>query len=663
MSEQTRGHGREPIAEVLRVWEASDNDGAGLSERGAKGRVEAGVPDLCTSAANVLARVQTSYSELFSSLTRVVVQGVRSLPVRNVSFQQGTIGAHVATIMKMLTMGISKGFNREEVVSAIRSSKISSGSMDNAGIAMYLGCLLSHLHSCLFEEKRERRMVNVPLLIVLSNAHNDQTSPDSDKQGDSTVSFFDAIRFVYEQSLCDFRIRALGEETEENNDLPQQRLSRTTAACLPSATSVLRRLLSGPSITSSPVSSVLSRVKVSDLAILLGEKDLSETSNQASAADEDTFSPEKFSRSLLCSVSKTAMELWVDPRFVVAPPYIAHPIATLVAEIMSSLEESTKKAGSNQTTRSARGESALWNPFRNIAQANRPSENAESSNAEEEFEVSDDAVNRLVEMGFSTDHAWDAVDSTRSNRLEVAMEYALAHPPPSPSAIQRRRAAREERRRQRNQQSTDNGNEDSTSGVPNLEDVTRNSQAEAEGQENGDGETARSMDVENAESNTSETESKTKEDATISLAKSCLELWKTEATKISIDILAGTSADDVDTITLRADDGKGQGNSEVEALTVVLCSFLLDLCQRYPSERDRIASELFARMNDQLVEDTGDGSTGCTVKHGAEGSFAALCHGAVLFTRALPKTRTLVLKEGLVCRIISCFQGFIKQET
>ena len=60
------------------------------------------------------------------------------------------------------------------------------------------------------------------------------------------------------------------------------------------------------------------------------------------------------------------------------------------------------------------------------------------------FEPSEDTINRLGEMGFSRDHALDALESTESNRLEVAMKYALAYLP-----TESLRAARAERRRQR----------------------------------------------------------------------------------------------------------------------------------------------------------------------------------------------------------------------
>ena len=665
VSEQTRGHGREPIAEVLSLWETNDEEMEGLAEMNLKGRVEAGVPDICSTAANVLARVQTSYAELFSSLTRVVIQGVRSLPVRNVSFQQGNIAAHVATIMKTLSSEIMNGFNRTEIVAALKSSDfLSSPSMNESGFAMYLGCLLGHLHSCLFEEKRERRTVNVPLLIVLLNSHQANNSGDSNKSIEARISVFDAIDFIFKQGLVDFKSRATMDSSDKDknqSNLPRQRLSRTIAACLPTATSILRRLLSGPSIISSPVSSVLSRVKQSDLSMLLGETNLSESSEQTPSSEEDTFSPEQFSRSLLCNVSETVMKTWVDQRFIYAPPHIAHPIATLVAEIIGGLEEATKKVASTPPSR----RSELWNPFRGLVSGNRASESAASSNGEEEFEPSEEAISRLMEMGFSRDHSWDAIDSTGSNRLEIAMEYALSHPPPSPSAIRVRRAEieqrREERRRQQEQQdAAASSSRDAGEDPAPAREEGGNPDGSQE-RPSGNGSEAMKVEVNQEPANMDE--EKPNQDETITQAKSCLASWKTEATKISCDILAGGISEDAETSyieQLHSDDGKGEGDSEVEALTVVLCSFLLDLCQRYPDERDIIATELLTRLKAQITETKNGESVKCKVKPGREASFSALCHGAVLFTRALPKTRTLVLKEGLVHHIISCIHDFLK---
>lgn len=654
VSEQTRGHGREPIAEVLNVWESSRADAYESCEleKGPKGRVEAGVQDIRSTCANVLARVQTSYSELFSALTRVAMQGVRSLPVRTLSFQPGTVCSHVATMMKILKSEINKGFNRREVVSALNVSVDPPPStiIDAAGLAMYLGCLLSHLHKCIFEEKRERRMVNVPLLIILWNVHQSKRAQHGEgaNGGSKQISFVDAVGFIFDQTLADFKSRALKDAGagDKKEDRPHQRLGRTIAACFPPACTILRRLLSVSAITSSPVASVLNRVKNNDLELLLGETDLSESRLQI-YSDEETFSPERFTRSLLCSISEVVVKTWIDPKLVHSPAYIAHPVATLVAELMAELEDGTKKAISvPASTQNTRDESRLWNSFRGLAASAREQGSGLPAQPEEDFEPSEETVTRLMEMGFSRDHAWDAVDSTSSNRLEVAMEHALSHPPPSPTAIQRRREEREARQPRR-----EDANAAPDQGVASAEESHGN-EAVAQSMHGSD-----AMDVDDGREADKADGPPRVTDNSMENALSCLALWKVKALDTAINILGGTQG--VDDLRL-PDNGKGDGDGEAEALTVVLCSFLLDLCQRYPDERDRIAGALFAKLKAQLEQPELAQEKGCRVMAGQERNFAALCHGAVLFTRALPKARKLVLKEDLVHPIISCVQNFLK---
>eukprot|EP00980_Cylindrotheca_fusiformis_P007262 scaffold1525_cov142-Cylindrotheca_fusiformis.AAC.62 len=650
VSEQTRGHGREPIAEVLNVWESSSDDYSASCElmKAPKGRVEAGVQDMRSTSANVLARVQTSYSELFSALTRVAMQGVRLLPVRTLSFQPGTIGAHVATMMRILKSEIHKGFNRREVVSAYQHSTGASppNLINSSGLAMYFGCLLSHLHKCLFEEKRERRMVNVPLLIVLWDVH--QSKADSEENPE-LISFLDAVRFIFNQTLLDFVSRALGNEGEKK-DRPRQRLARTTAACFPPACTILRRLLSVSSITASPVASVLNRVKSADLGLLLGENDSSESRKQI-ISEEETFSPERFARSLLCTISKV-LETCVNSKLVHAPPHVAHPMASLVAELMSGLEDATKKGGSlSASAHNTRDESRPWN--RGLTSSTRGQGNSLVAQAADDFEPSEETITRLMEMGFSRDHAWDAVDSTSSNRLEVVMEHALSHPPPSPSAIQRRREEREARRQQREETAAapDQGAESAAGAQETLnEDATDNTAG---------ADTSASMDVDTGTGAGESDETAKVKDESMENAVACLSDWKTTAPDTVCSILGGIQ--DVGDVC-RPDSGKGEGDGEIEALTVVLCSFLLDLCQRYPEEKDKMTRALFAKLKEQLIHKEANASMGCRVKAGREKSFAALCHGAVLFTRALPKARNLLLSEDLIHPIVSCVQGFLKSD-
>ena len=61
------------------------------------------------------------------------------------------------------------------------------------------------------------------------------------------------------------------------------------------------------------------------------------------------------------------------------------------------------------------------------------------------FEPSEEAITQLMDMGFGRDHAIEALEQCETNQVEVAMEYALTHPPPSPSTVERRRLRREAR--------------------------------------------------------------------------------------------------------------------------------------------------------------------------------------------------------------------------
>jgi len=72
VSEQTRGGGREPIAEVLSISEVAslkDKESDNINS-GKKKRIEYGIYDLCSGSASVLSRLQSFHKSLFSCLTR-----------------------------------------------------------------------------------------------------------------------------------------------------------------------------------------------------------------------------------------------------------------------------------------------------------------------------------------------------------------------------------------------------------------------------------------------------------------------------------------------------------------------------------------------------------------------------------------------------------------
>jgi hypothetical protein len=94
--------------------------------------------------------------------------------------------------------------------------------------------------------------------------------------------------------------------------------------------------------------------------------------------------------------------------------------------------------------------SSPWNPFRSILQ--RMNRVRQAATQDDDCEPSEEAIARLMEMRFTRDHSWDALDSVRSNRVELAVAYAPAHPVSSPATIEGRRTERANRRRQRGPQ-------------------------------------------------------------------------------------------------------------------------------------------------------------------------------------------------------------------
>lgn len=671
ISELTRGHGREPIAEVIRVWQPDSTDlPVPVEKEVNKKRIEFAVPDLRTVGAHILARAQNSYMEVFSALSRVLVHGVRGLQVRSFSLEKGTIGAHVRSLVKMIARNMRQGFNNAEIsdmVSVVFESETSeqrdpppTNTINEAGAAMYLGCMLSHLHSCLFEEKRERKTINVALLLHLVgedsffwNGSGTGTSIDTDRE--NRFGFVSAARYIFRHSLTDFANRAsLPRVVPSNGESmkPSQRVARSVAASLPPAVGLLRRLVSGQLITASPATAVLARLKKTELIGLFDGGHGMERSLEPAFGKDLLFQPDKFVLSMLCILSDTALCMWKDPRFIHAPPFVVHPLSTLAGEVMIALEDSSKE-GASKTERGLRV-GGQWDLFSRSARRNSLSGRGDE---EEDFEPSDDAISQLMEMGFSHDRALDALESTQSNRVEVAMEYALSRPPPSPASIERRRVAREERRRRREGNQA-GANVEVQPGNPGADSAQVTIESSSDPQNPEQNENA--MDVEPLSAANPKPDDKV--EGLNDKAKSCLDSWIEVAPIVCTDMLAGTSSTSpTDSTTMvdsssRADPGQGEGDGEVEALTVVLCSFLLEMCQRHPSERAKTFSGVIHRLKAQLSDlSAGD----YQVIEGKESAFAALCHATVLFTRALPNLRTSVLQECLVCRIVSCVEGFV----
>ncbi|KAG7352855.1 HECT-domain ubiquitin-transferase [Nitzschia inconspicua] len=622
VSEQTRGHGREPISEVLAVWSSPVGQFPPITDTQSK-RIEFGVPDLSASAANVLARLQSCHSEIYGALTRVEMQSIRSLSVRSVTFQEETIGHHVSTMLGMVQKEISRGFQRHKVLAA--SNIVNK----NYGVALYLGSLLNLLQTCLFEEKRDRRTVNLPMLIPLVGSLSRTNS--GQEAEDISIEFFgifDAIAFIFEVGLNDFQSRSSVSQDTSGVVLPIQRLSRTTASCFPTGISVLRRMLSIPGVTSSPAAVVLGKMKTEEVAVLVGEGHAS-NSQPASSGPSETFSVDQFARKLFAVVSDVVMAPWSDPRFAHAPTHIVHPMATLVSETISILQDSMKVSAPASSS-APRESTSVWNPFRSMLQSMSSGSQAVPQN--EDFEPSEEAIARLMEMGFSRDHAWEAIDSVGSNRVEIAAEYALAHPASSPTTIELRRNERAARRRR-------------------LEE-----QHESVNQEVGTGEGSPASNIVATSEFMNEdqlpTDKDTPKDTTIEMVSSRVDSWKVQGPKVVCEILLSIQPDA---------SASENGDAENEALAVVLSSFILDMYQRYPDSQKEIVKSLLIQVKNHLkMESEGSDSTWSVIS-GHDASLSSLIHCTVIVVRALPKERVLILKEELVGKIISIVSGVLKK--
>jgi E3 ubiquitin-protein ligase HUWE1 len=671
VSEMTRGHGREPISEVLSLWEA-DSDAKSEDENPEDEkdrRIEAGVPDLRTVAVSVLARGQAGYSELFGSLSKLVTQGIRSLPIRTVSFDQGTQGAHIASIINFLATNIRSGLGHPDIVAVVRAPGNGDNSTESAisaaGTAMYLGCLLNHIYVCLFEDRRERRIVNFPLLVYLIASRTTQVLNSA-----TALNMFDSIRYVLDYGLTDFAGRSQVDFQAKKDGEPRQRVSRSVAASYPPLVTLLRKLMSTP-LSSSPAASIMSRMKWKDVSILLSSDDIQQKSTDQSASN-GFFRPEAFARDMQLTVSEIVKAAWLDPRITHAPPFLVHPIATVVGDVLVCLEEASKKKKSSPEPQgSGTSERILLSDF-----FRRRENEASNEEPEAEFEASEEAILRLMEMGFTRDHALDALESTRSNRVELAMDYALSHAPPSPEMIERRRVEREERARRRAEQRSAGEN-----GASQANQQDSSAGGAADGNDgNGDISSSQNVDASGATSaaqsaEAMETESpptgesgaapkeKSPEDDEITRAKEALASWITDVPIMACNLLAASNRPDYSTEDQVAEvEGKIQkdGDAEGEALTVVLSSFLLDLCHRYPDKRTGIVTGILETLKGKLSQKNDSGMITYEVPSQAEGGVASLCHAAVLFTRALPKTRLLVLEADLVTALVSCLETYLR---
>ena len=409
VSEQTRGHGREPIAEVLAIWQASENIVDETSEDTAENRVEAGIADLRTSSASILARLQGSYSELYASLIRYSQQVLKSVASKPLTFNDpNSDSAQVGRIVRGIASGIEGGFTRLEVLIAggftgpSRKNDESRPDEDKRAVSLYLGSLLHHLEGCIFEDRRERVHINMLIMVAIGKRALSSNLPTSTA---TEISFFDAISFILSNSLDDFKVHSEKRQSAMDTDSPhRQSLSRTIASCYPQAISLLQRLLVGPSIgqtTFSQMSEVMDKMNAYDVDFLVGRTNGTDYS-MAVSGSTDKFSTNDFLSDLSLRISDVLKTFWIDERFsAYAPPHVVSPVTRLVATIISTAQTSKNEAVT-QSTRSR--QRTIRNDEESLLAA---ALGLGGIRPDEDFEPSPDTIARMMEMGFSEDHAWD----------------------------------------------------------------------------------------------------------------------------------------------------------------------------------------------------------------------------------------------------------------
>jgi E3 ubiquitin-protein ligase HUWE1 len=642
VSEMTRGHGREPIAEVISILEIDDIERCGVSDN--IKRIEASILDLRAVAIGVLARGQTAYSELFASLSKLSVQGVRSLPVRSISFDEGSAGEHVSSVLTILSSNIERGLNEVNVVQAVNADPTMSAAsmMSMSGAAMYYACILKHLQACLFEDRRERRMVNLPLLVSLFS-DDPNTSSVSSSAAHLKIDVLGACSFVFAEGFKDLfrRSRFKSKSDKSAGTYPLQRVGKSVAASFPPLYSFLRRLVSTP-LSSSPVASVMSRLKWKDILSVLGNKSMG-ISFIGTPLEDDFFEPERFVKGLQLAISRVVREAWSNPEFIEVPPHLVHPMVNLIGDIIAELDDASKKKISTSRAHPVGVSEGGFNLTDYIRHRARQNEEVGSDVEPEDatnFEVDETTITLMAEMGFDRDRALDALESTRTNRVDVAMEYALTHPPPSPSTIERRRA-RDNLQLQRAELQIAVSNEVRAT----HQDTAPGDSGSADAQTGG-------IDVMDMDEPVTEMKLNIV-DENIAKAKAELDFWLEQSTTVCCRILESVDGTPPQPI------GKMEslnGDAEIEALTFVLSSFLLGLCQRYPDRSPNIVGCVVQRLNRTV------GKLGSLIPQSVERSTSALCHAAVLLVRALPKTRAQVLMHGLVTSLVYVINEYLKSD-
>ena len=443
VSELTRGHGRENIAEVIDVRKGSGPPvtfHATKDQRDLK-RVECGVPDLCSVSASVLARLHGSHTELFSSFERIISSRLRN--ARD-AFPSAAFPPYISSISTILSKNLRQDFKFADGKSeATTCSDDLPNLSHDAARCMYLGNILNLFHNCLYSERRldRRGSLNIPLLLSLLTSEGwkagiyppgDSSDEEKTESGPQTYVFISAIQFVLKHSLRDMAIlavkkKALREEQlskpsdSQKHKSSHQRVSKAVASSFPPTISLLQRLISRQTLIDSPICLSLTKMKSAHLKALI-----SDDATKLSGCNP-SFNPNQFARGLHLQLAKVSFEVFSDDRLCCAPAHVLHPWIQYMKNMITNLEQaaiqrniispSLSNSATSRARGSAGGQSRLVNDLIGSLSVQQLEAFGGMNEIEsvriptrlmrppsEPFEPSEESIARLMEMGFARDH-------------------------------------------------------------------------------------------------------------------------------------------------------------------------------------------------------------------------------------------------------------------
>jgi hypothetical protein len=339
VSEQTRGHGREPISEVVEVFGVATTSGRKVKDhlKGPK-LVGYGISDLRSVGASILARLQNSQCNLYTSLSRLSMNCVK---IRTTA-QQNLVSPQIAAVVRDIGE-----FNRGNFFFIQRDIAKALSILDKNGVSMYFGNALSIFHSCIYEERRDKQYLNVPVLcncLYHDGLYDSFLLSDADEGKEMErkpyvmpeIGFYAAIRVVIRYSIEMMRDILLMAECDV-----KQRLNRAVASSFPSAVALLRRLSSQNLLIDHLLTSYLQKLSKRDFCAFLldsAEGNVLETHEKIFSFRHSTFA-----RSVHCQIGAITQELIENMDLIYCPPFIINSVVSLLREVLTCLEDSAKK--------------------------------------------------------------------------------------------------------------------------------------------------------------------------------------------------------------------------------------------------------------------------------------------------------------------------------